>query len=143
MPGDEPHVSRLIRTPHATVSIRGTLEEVDRVYRLCSHALLDNGYGLTPPSDSPWANYPEPVEENTDHLRRRLNDVEHQLADSQDHDNLQSVRRALLEVTLDRDTYKSGFDVTDTACTTALKALSDQALPDSMRIAIAIEALSL
>lgn len=139
MPDDDPHVSRIIRTPHSTISIKGTLDEVDRVYRICSHALLDNGYGLKPPGESPWQNFDPPPEENADHLRRRLNDVERQLAESRSHEIIQTLRRELARVQIERDTWRIAFTDVDHTVISALKVLDRS----SVREAIAIDILSM
>lgn len=123
MSDDDPHVSRLIRTPHATVTIRGDLTDVDRVYRICTHALLDNGYGMKSPDNDPWANYGAVPEENADHLRRRVNELERQLEESGNHELIQSLRRQVLDITLDRDTYRSAFGDLDDSIGTAVRML--------------------
>lgn len=140
MSDDDPHVSRLIRTPNATTTIRGTLDEVDRIYRIASHALLENGYGLTPSSENPWANYGAPPEENADHLKRRLNDVERQLAESENHETLQNLRRELAETRMERDMWHMAFTDLDHAIASALKVLDGGS---SVREAIAIDILSM
>lgn len=123
MSDDDPHVSRIIRTPQSVISIRGTLADTDRVYRLCSHALLDNGYGLKSPADNPWANYGAVPEENSDHLRRRLNELERQLSESQDHELIQSLRRKVLSLTLDCENYRLAFNDLDETIAAAVAML--------------------
>lgn len=121
----DPHVQRTIRTPKAVISIRGTLDECDKLYRATNKALLACGYTIPKPSDDPWREYGSLPIDDSDHLRRRVADLEQQIADSESHELIQEIRRTTLQLTLDRDMWASAFRILDQAIASALTTLQD------------------
>lgn len=138
----DPHVERQIRTPRANVNIVGTLEEVDRVYRICNKALLESGnYAIAPPSANPWEGYERTQAPSVDFLQARISHLEAQLRDSV-HERIQELRRELGETRLERDMWLQAFTDLDNAVRVSLNTLQE---PHSLTVreAIVIEQLSL
>lgn len=139
---NDPHVDRTIRTPKAVVTIRGTLDEVDRIYRTCNKALLDSGaYTIPKPGTDPWQEYKPADEPNVDFLTRRISQLEAQLRESV-HEKIQELRRELAESRRTSLMWETAFTDLDNACRTALKTLQE---PHELTIreAIVIEELSI
>ena len=137
------HVNRIIRTPKATISIRGELDDVDSIYRTINKSLLDSGkYTIPAPDQNPWQQYGTPAEDNTDHLRRRVTELEHNLADSSNHELIQSLRRQLVDVTLDRDTWRDAFTTVDDQLQAAARTLLNKEIPPELSLAIVTQQLS-
>lgn len=142
MSDDDPLVSRIIRMPNATISIHGTLSHVDQVYRDCTSALLASGkYTIPAPGDNPWQEYGAPKEDNVDHLRRRVRDLEAILSVSENHAALQAMRASFKKVEAERDLFKQSFSDLDHNMQLALYSLQDDPEPNLYN-AVAIEFLS-
>lgn len=128
----DPHVSRTIRTPHATISIRGTLEEVDNIYRVTNRALLDSGRYTIPKPSNDWANFGAPAEVSTDHLLRRIVQLESIIAESENHATIQAMRASFKQIESERNQWKVAFTDISEMAALALDALNDSTLPDSL-----------
>ena len=90
-PNFDPHVSRtILQRPNAVVTIRGTLEEVDNIYRTTNQPYGQWQVHYSKPSTDPWNNFGAPPEVSTDHLQRRIIHLEQQLADFENHELLQA-----------------------------------------------------
>lgn len=132
-PDDGPHVSRVIRTSGAIVSIRGTLTQVDAVYKIATHALLDSGkYTIPKPSTDHWANFGAPPEVSTDHLQRRIQHLQALLDESENYEALRAMRQTFKQVEAERDQFKTAFWDICEMVSLALSALNDPTLPDSL-----------
>lgn len=138
----DPHVTRHIRTPSATVTIVGTLDEVDHIYRTCNKALLESGrYTIPAPGNDPWQGYKAPETPSVDFLTRRISQLEEQLRESV-HEKIQELRRELTEIRKIADQYEAAFcDVYDMT-QAALRTLQE---PHELTVreAIAIEQLTI
>lgn len=138
----DPHVTRHIRTPSATVTLVGTLEEVDHIYRTCNKALLESGrYTIPPPGTDPWQNYEQPAQPSVDFLTRRISQLEEQLRESV-HEKIQELKRELGIARLESDTWFQAFEDLDRAIQAALRTLQE---PHELTVreAIVIEQLTI
>jgi hypothetical protein len=130
MSDDDPHVERTIRTPHAVISFKGTLSQVDEIYRTCNTALLATGrYTIPKPGDNPWQEYTPPPEENLDHLRRRVAHLESLLKQSEAHNAMQDLRHANRILELERNEWRQAFTDQAEIMKSALTSLRDDPIP--------------
>lgn len=132
MSDDDPLVNRTIRTPKATISIHGDLSQVDDLYRLFTHALLDTGkYTIPNPDDNPWKEYEQITQVNSpDFLRRRNQELERQLAESESHETIRQLRTELATANMTTEVYRKGFTALSDQVESAIKSLTDDPNPN-------------
>lgn len=142
MSDDDPTVERTIRTPNAVISFKGQLSQVDNLYRTCTQAMLATGkYTIPKPGDNPWQGYDMPPEDNVDHLRRRVAQLEALLKQSESHQEMVDLRHANHVLGLEAQEFRQAFVDLNDACQSALTALRDDPEPD-LYSAVAIEYLA-
>lgn len=143
MSDDDPYVERIIRTPGATVTLKGPLSQVDAMYRTCTQALLATGkYTIPKPGDDPWQHHSPPPDDNIDHLRRRVTHLETLLRQSEAHNAVQNLKSRNRELELRAAEWAQAFVDLNTACQSARVSLNDDPEPN-LYTAVALEFLSI
>lgn len=143
MSDDDPFVERSIRTPNATITFKGTLSQVDDLYRTTNKALLASGkYTIPKPDSNPWQQYTPPSDDNPDHLRRRITHLENLLRQSESHNAVQDLRHDNHVLTLERDEWRTAFTDLNTAVVSARTSLADDPEPNLYN-AVALTYLSI
>jgi hypothetical protein len=132
MADDDPLVNRTIRTPKATITIHGDLSQVDELYRLFTQSLLSTGkYTIPKPGENPWQEYEDTQQAySPDFLRRRNQELERQLAESESHETIRQLRTDLAAARMETGVFKQGFTALSENVDNAVKSLRDDPNPN-------------
>lgn len=131
MSDDDPLTSRTITTPKATIQINGDLSHVDTLYRQITHDLLATGkYTIPPPGSNPWEEYQAdtPVQ-SPDFLRRRLEELTHQIETTDNRELVQDLSVQLREEKNRTTFYREAFLSLNELVISALSSLRDDPSP--------------